>query len=67
MNALWITIPISLLLAAFFVGAFIFAVRRDQFEDLVTPAHRMLLDDEEPSPTPTQRKDDSDVTKRSES
>lgn len=48
MNALYITIPISLLLVLFFVAAFIFAVKRDQFDDLVTPAHRMLLDDDEP-------------------
>ena len=58
MNALYITIPISLLLVLFFVAAFIFAVRRDQFEDLVTPAHRILLDDDE---SPLQRKDDADV------
>ena len=47
MNALLITIPVSLLLAAVFVIAFIIAARRDQFEDLTTPAHRMLLDDED--------------------
>lgn len=47
MNALFITIPVSLLLAAFFVVAFVIAVRRDQFDDLVTPAHRILLDDED--------------------
>lgn len=45
MNVLWITVPVSLLLAGVFVAAFIMAVRRDQFEDLVTPAHRMLIDD----------------------
>ncbi len=66
MNALAITIPVSLLLVAFFVGAFIYAVRHDQFDDLVTPAHRMLLDDEDLS-TPTVRKDDSDVIKRKQS
>jgi cbb3-type cytochrome oxidase maturation protein len=63
-NALAITIPVSLLLVAVFVGAFIYAVRRDQFEDLVTPAHRIFLDDEEP-PSNTHRKDDSDVRERS--
>ena len=42
-NALYITIPISLLLVVFFVAAFIIAVRRDQFDDLVTPAHRLSL------------------------
>ena len=64
MNALAITIPVSLLLVAVFVGAFIYAVRSDQFEDLVTPAHRIFLDDEEP-PSSTHRKDDSDVRERS--
>jgi cbb3-type cytochrome oxidase maturation protein len=52
LNVLLITIPASLLLVVFFVIAFVMAVRRDQFEDLVTPAHRMLLDDgEEPAET----------------
>jgi cbb3-type cytochrome oxidase maturation protein len=46
-NVLAITIPVSLLLVVFFVIAFIMAVKRDQFEDLVTPAHRMLLDEDE--------------------
>jgi cbb3-type cytochrome oxidase maturation protein len=64
-NALYITIPVSLLLVIVFVGAFILAVRRDQFEDLVTPAHRMLLDDDDEGPAgagPSQRKDDGDVS-----
>lgn len=63
MNALAITIPVTLLLVAFFVAAFIYAVRRDQFDDLVTPAHRILLDDEDPL-TPSARKDHSDANKR---
>ena len=60
MNALLITIPISLLLVVFFVVAYIIAVKHDQFEDLVTPAHRILLDDE-PAPDDTERKGISDV------
>jgi cbb3-type cytochrome oxidase maturation protein len=66
MSALMITIPISLLLVVFFVGAFIFAVRRDQFEDLVTPAHRMLLDDDDAIAADAQshqRKEDVDVSR----
>jgi cbb3-type cytochrome oxidase maturation protein len=65
-NALAITIPVTLLLVAFFVGAFIYAVRRNQFDDLVTPAHRMLLDDED-IPSPPVRKENSDVSKRTKS
>jgi cbb3-type cytochrome oxidase maturation protein len=65
MNALYITIPISLLLVLFFVAAFIIAVRRDQFEDLVTPAHRMLLDDDEPvvEDSSLHGKDETDVNR----
>jgi cbb3-type cytochrome oxidase maturation protein len=50
MNVLLITIPVTLLLVGFFVGAYIYAVRRNQFDDLVTPAYRMLLDDEDQKP-----------------
>ncbi len=40
-----LTISISLLLALVFVGAFIWSARSGQYNDLVTPAHRMLIDD----------------------
>ena len=61
MNALWITIPITLALAAFFVVAFLAAVRRGQFDDLVTPAHR-VLDELDTSQSPgLQGKEDPDV------
>lgn len=66
MNALAITIPVTLLLVIVFVAAFVYAVRRDQFDDLVTPAHRILLDDEDP-PGPSERKEDSDAKKRTQS
>lgn len=45
MNALLVLIPISLVLAAFAVGVFFWAVRHDQFEDLETPAIMPLLDE----------------------
>jgi cbb3-type cytochrome oxidase maturation protein len=64
LNALWITIPVSLLLAAFFVVAYIIAVKRDQFDDLVTPAYRILVDDE-PAPGGSERKEISDGEDRS--
>jgi cbb3-type cytochrome oxidase maturation protein len=60
-NALWITIPVSLALAAFFVVAFLAAVKRGQFDDLVTPAHR-IFDESDTSQSPSlQGKEDSDV------
>lgn len=64
MNALYVTIPVSLLLVVFFVIAFIYAVKRDQYDDLVTPAHRILLDDGDPAvdENPSQGKDDAHVS-----
>ncbi len=60
MNILFLTIPISLLLALFFVVAFVIAARRDQFDDLVTPAYRILWDDGESMPS-SENKEGEDV------
>lgn len=46
MEILFIILPFALLIAIFFVIAFIKAVRSGQFDDLDTPSHRMLIDDE---------------------
>ncbi len=45
MNALYIMIPISVLLGSVFIAIFILAAKDDQFEDLTTPAYRILTDD----------------------
>lgn len=42
-----LTISISLILATVFVIAFIWSAKSGQYDDLVTPAHRALLDDSE--------------------
>ena len=42
MNVLLLMIPISLLLGAGFLCAFIWSVKAGQFEDTETPAHRIL-------------------------
>ena len=55
MNILYLLIPLALLLLAGAVWAFFWAVGSGQFDDLDTPATRILLDDDE---TPTS-KDDS--------
>lgn len=39
-------IPLSLMLLALAIGAFIWAVRRGQFDDMDTPALDILHDDE---------------------
>jgi cbb3-type cytochrome oxidase maturation protein len=47
MSILFALIPLAILLLVFAVWAFFWAVRTGQFDDLDTPAVRILLDDEE--------------------
>ena len=47
MSVIYILLPVAGLLAAAAVGGFIWAVRRGQFDDLDTPAVRILHDDED--------------------
>ncbi len=49
MEALFVLLPLALLVAAIAVGFFIWAARSGQFDDLDTPPVRILFDDE-PSP-----------------
>jgi cbb3-type cytochrome oxidase maturation protein len=51
MNVIFIVLPLSLVVAAGFLAAFVFAARRGEFDDLDTPAHRMLEDDEATPPS----------------
>ena len=50
MEAIFVLLPLALLIAAIAVGFFIWAARTGQFDDLDTPAVRILFDDEEPRP-----------------
>lgn len=45
MTILYIIVPIAIILVSFFVLFFLWAVKEEQFDDLETPAHRMLIDD----------------------
>ena len=47
MSAVYIALPFALLLALLFLAAFIGSVRSGQMDDLETPAHRILGEDEE--------------------
>jgi len=47
MTILFALIPLAMLLLIFAVWAFFWAVRTGQFDDLDTPAVRILLDDED--------------------
>lgn len=50
MNILLMLIPISLVLLIAAVAAFVWAVRRGQFDDLDTPALDILDEDDRPAP-----------------
>ena len=59
MSVFYVLVPVALLLAGAGVLAFRWAVRDGQFDDVETPALRMLLDDEPAPPTPPARRDAS--------
>lgn len=48
METIFVLLPLALLIAAIAVGFFIWAAKTGQFDDLDTPAVRILFDDEEP-------------------
>ena len=48
METIFVLLPLALLIAVIAVGLFIWAAKTGQFDDLETPAVRILFDDEEP-------------------
>lgn len=48
METIFVLLPLALLIALIAVGFFIWAAKSGQFDDLETPAVRMLFDDEAP-------------------
>jgi cbb3-type cytochrome oxidase maturation protein len=48
MDILFLLIPISLIIMGIAVWVFLWAIRSGQFEDLEGPAHRILMDDDDP-------------------
>ena len=45
MSVILLLIPLSLVMAGLFLGAFVWAVRRGQYEDTCTPSMRILAED----------------------
>ena len=50
MNIIFVLIPVGLVLLLIAIGAFFWAVRTGQFDDLDTPAVRILSDDDNQPP-----------------
>ncbi len=59
MSVIYILLPLAVLLASVALVAFIRAVKGGQFDDLDTPAHRILHDDDDEP-----QKEASDASKR---
>lgn len=46
MDILIILIPLALLLGLIFIGSFLWATQKGQYDDLETPARKILFDEE---------------------
>jgi len=46
MSVVFVVLPLALILLAGAIGAYVWAARRGQFDDLTTPAMRALHDDD---------------------
>jgi cbb3-type cytochrome oxidase maturation protein len=53
-TVIFLLIPLSVVIATAFLGAFIWAVRSGQYEDTYTPSLRLLWRDSEPKRGPEQ-------------
>lgn len=49
MPALYVMIPVALLIVAVAIYIFFWAVDSGQYDDLDSPAHRILFDDQDPA------------------
>lgn len=48
MKILYLLIPVGVIFLGAAIGLFIWAVKSGQYEDLEGPAHRILMDDDDP-------------------
>lgn len=63
MDIVILLIPIAIILAGFAIWAFFWSVNSGQFDDLESPAHRILYDDDDeliPKDARPQKPDDTD-------
>lgn len=48
MNILYLLIPIGIIFLGAAIGLFVWAIRSGQYDDMEGPAHRILMDDDDP-------------------
>jgi len=54
MDIIYVLVPLSILLIALAITVLFWAIKNGQFEDMDSPAHKILFDDEDTSPSKTQ-------------
>ena len=47
MEAIYLLLPVALIIVIAIIAIFFWAVKSDQFEDLEGPAHRIIMDDDD--------------------
>jgi len=62
MSSLVVLIPLGVMLLAIAIGAFVWAVRHGQFDDLGAEGLAILLDDDRPAPDPDASDEDEDAS-----
>lgn len=60
MSVLYLVVPLAIIMAVVAVVAFVWAARGEQFEDLETPAIRMVHEEEELRPADRSPSDSED-------
>ena len=48
MTILYLLIPLAVILMGIAIGVFVWSIRNGQYDDLEGPAHRILMDDDDP-------------------
>lgn len=48
MDIIYVLVPLSLVLLSIAIAIFFWAVRSGQFDDMDSPAHKILFDDDDP-------------------
>ncbi len=66
MDIIYALVPLSIILIGLAVLVFFWAVRSGQFEDLDSPAHRILFDDDD-LPHQDKKNDEADTTQDDQS
>lgn len=62
MNIIFVSIPIALILLGIGIGAFFWAVRSGQYDDLDSPAYSILMDEDREERRRRQSADSTDNT-----